>query len=205
MHTKDKTKSKSILFIFLFIMVGMIFFGTFFQTELKAFLNRPSLYPHALFAHIFAVTLFFANAVVGIIWELRSLASGRKEIIIHTYNTVAWLDARFSSPLIIISVTTGIILSLILGDIWKIGWLSLAFVLFLLSGLIWLVSDIPTQYKIKHLMKNIDPAAKGLPDVLLRLLRLRLWISLAGVVPLVVVFLLMVYKPEIELTKLWNR
>ena len=139
------------------------------------------------------------------LWELKSLASGRKEIIFHTYNTVTWLDARFSSPLIIVSVTTGIILSLILGDIWKIGWLFLAFLLFLFSGLVWIISDIPTQYKVKKLTSEVDPAAEVIPEELMRLLKMRLWISLTGVIPLIIVFILMVYKPEITPIPMWFR
>lgn len=193
-----KMKSKTILFVFLAIMSGMIVVGIIFYTEIKAFLYRPALYPHLLFIHILSVTLFFANAVVGVLWELRSLVSGRKEIIMHTYKTVAWLDARFSSPLIIISVTTGIFLSLMIGDIWEIGWLFLAFLLFLLSGLTWVISDIPTQYKIKKLIKQVEPTAQVFPDELTRLLKLRLLISLAGVIPLIIVFILMVYKPDID-------
>lgn len=194
-------KSKTILFIFLFIMAAMLVSGIIFYGELKELVSRSSLYPHALFVHILAVTLFFAHAVVGILWELRSLNSGRKDVILHTYDTVAWLDARFSSPLIIVSVTTGIILTLILGDIWKIGWLFLAFLLFLFSGLVWVISDIPTQYRIREHIANVDPNAQTLPDELMRLLKIRLRISLIGVVPLIAVFILMVYKPEITLIK----
>jgi uncharacterized membrane protein len=199
MQKENKIKSKTVLFIFLIIMAVMITLGIVFSSELNDLLSKPSLYPHFLFAHILAVTLFFANAVIGILWESRSLVTGRKEIIMHTYNTVAWLDARFSSPLIILSVITGIMLTLMLGDIWQIGWLSLAFLLFLFSGLIWIISDIPTQYKIKKLIGNVDPDSQDLPEELMHLLKMRLWISLAGVSPLVVVFLLMVYKPEFVL------
>lgn len=196
-------KSKTILRIFLIIMAAMIILAIIFQDELKDLLIRSSLYRHLLFTHIFAVTLFFANAVIGILWELRSLITGRKDIIMHTYNTVAWLDARLSSPLIILSVITGIMLSLIIGDLWQIGWLSLAFLLFLFSGLVWVISDIPTQYKIKSLIKSVDPDDQVLPEELMRLLKMRLWISLAGVAPLVVVFILMVYKPEIGPISTW--
>lgn len=196
-------KSKTILRIFLIFMAAMIILAIIFQDELRDLLIQSYLYRHLLFTHIFTVTLFFANAVVGMLWELRSLGSGRNEIILHTYNTVAWLDARFSSPLIIISVISGIMLSLIIGDIWQIGWLSLAFILFLFSGFIWVISDIPTQYKIKNLIKDVDPAAAVLPEDLMRLLRMRLWISLAGVAPLALVFLLMVYKPDIGPIATW--
>ena len=200
MKKTDKKGSKPILFIFLSIMVVMIIIGITFYSELKTLLSRSRLYPHALFVHIISVTIFFANAVVGMLWEHRSLSSGRTDVILHTYDTVAWLDARFSSPLIIIAVTSGVILTLILGDIWKIGWLLLAFILFILSGTIWIVSDIPTQYRVKKLMSNLAPSAEALPDELMRLLRLRLKISLAGVIPLVAVFFLMVYKPGFSFT-----
>ncbi len=39
----------------------------------------------------------------------------------------------------------------------------------------------------------------------MRLLKVRLWISMVGVLPLVVVFILMVYKPEITPVADWFR
>lgn len=190
-------KTKPIMLSFLALMAGMIAFAVFFKSQFIALLNQPALGGHALFVHIAAATLFFANAVVGMAWENRSLASGRKDVILHTYNTVAWLDARLSSPLIILSLVSGLMLAFIMGDLWQIGWLSLGFVLFMLSGLFWVVSDIPTQYKVKRLMAGLRPEDQALPDELLRLLKLRWWISLAGVAPLAIVFALMVYKPDI--------
>ena len=189
-------KSKLLLIGSLIVMGGMIAFAALFTEEFIALLDRPSLYEHARFVHRAAVTLFFANAVTGMIWEARSLASGRKDVILHTYATVAWLDARLSSPLIILSVIAGLMLGFMMGDLWRIGWLSAGFALFLLSGLLWVAGDIPTQYRVKRLMASLDPADQALPQELLRLLRLRWWISLSGVLPLAVSFALMVYKPD---------
>jgi len=198
-------KTKFILSVSLTIMTGLIAFALFFPEEFIAVLNRPALYSHALFIHITASSLFFANAVIGMLWEMRSLASGRKEVILHTYATVAWLDARFSSPLVVLSLVTGLSLSFMMGELWEIGWLSLGFVLFLLSGLIWVASDIPTQYRVKRLMDELKPADPSLPEELVRLLNLRWRIGLAGVAPLVVVFMLMVYKPDIPTLASWFR
>ena len=202
-------KTKYVLYVFLAIMAGLIAFAVFFKAEFIALLNRPALRGHALFVHIAAATLFFANAAVGMIWEKRSLASGSKEVVLHTYTTVAWIDARFSSPLIILSLVSGLMLAFMLGDLWAVGWLSTAFVLFMLSGLFWIVSDIPTQYKVKRLMASLkdSPEAddQALPGELVRLLRLRWWISLGGVVPLVAVFALMVYKPDLPAVGMWFR
>jgi uncharacterized membrane protein len=87
-------------------------------------------------------------------------------------------------------------LSFIMGDLWEIGWLSTGFVLFMLSGIFWIVGDIPTQYKVKRLTAGLDAGDQTLPEELIKLLKLRWWISLAGVAPLIVVFALMVYKPD---------
>jgi len=190
-------KTPYVLIGFLAIMAVMIASAIFFQAEFIALLNQPALHSHALFVHIAAATLFFANAVLGMLWEMRSLVSGRKDVILHTYTTVAWLDARLSSPLIILSVISGLMLAFMMGDLWTIGWLSAGFALFLLSGFLWVAGDIPTQYRVKRLMASLDPAEESLPEELTRLLTLRWWISLGGVAPLVVTFVLMVYKPEI--------
>jgi len=198
-------KTNHVLVGSLAIMAGMILLAIIFPVETRAFLDQPALYGHALFVHIVSATLFFANAVVGMLWELRSLRSGRKDIILHTYGTVSWLDARLSSPMIILSVVAGLMLTMVMGDMWRIGWLSLGFSLFLLSGLVWIVSDIPSQYKVKRLVAKLDPADETLPAELTRLLRMRWWISLAGVLPLVIVFALMVYKPELPPISQWFR
>ncbi len=190
-------KTSHILIGLLALMAGLIVFAIFFRAEFIALLSQPALYSHVLFIHIVAATLFFANAVVGMLWERRSLVSGRKDVILHTYATVSWIDARLSSPLIVLSVISGLSLGFMRGDLWQIGWLSVGFVLFLLSGIFWVVSDIPTQYRVKRLTAQLDPADQALPAELTRLLRLRWWISLAGVAPLAIVFALMVYKPDI--------
>ena len=190
-------KTKFFLIGFLAVVAGMIIFAIFFRAEFIALLNQPALYIHARFVHIVAVTLFFSNAVLGMLWEKRSLASGSAEVILHTYRTVAWVDALVSSPLVILSVVSGLALGFMMGDLWQIGWLSAGFVLFLLSGAFYVLSDIPTQYRVKKLMATLDSSAKELPVELVRLLRLRWWISLGGVLPLVFVFVLMVYQPDI--------
>lgn len=190
-------KTKHVLYLFLGLMAALVVVAALNKNAFMAALNRPELYGHARFAHIAAATLFFANAAVGMLWERRALASGRKTAILHTYETVAWLDARLSSPLIVLSLVAGLMMAAAAGDIWEIGWLSWAFALFIFSGAFWVLSDIPTQYKVKRLMAALDPADPALPDELVCLLKLRWRISLAGVAPLVVVFALMVYKPAL--------
>jgi len=190
-------KTKIPLYIGLGIMGILIALGIIIPDTLTNFFKKPALYPHALFFHILAVSLFFAHAVFGILWELKSLASKNTTIILHTYRTVTWLDALISSPLIFVTVLTGIMLTANIGKIWQIGWLSYAFIIYVFSGVTWIVLDIPTQYKIKNLMKEVKPDSSDLPDDLQTLLAKRLKISLLGTIPLLIVFILMIYKPEL--------
>ncbi len=190
-------KTKRVLIVFMILMAGLVLTAALFPAEFTTLLKQPALFNHALFIHALAACLFFGNALVGILWEARGIATRKKDIFFHTFSTVSWLDARFSAPLIIITVVSGLMLAVILGDLWQIGWLSLGFLLFLFSGLVWVLSDIPLQYKIKALVAQIPPDDEALPQKLEGLLRLRLWVSLAGVIPLAIVFALMVYRPDI--------
>ena len=92
-----------------------------------------------------------------------------------------------------------------LGELMQIGWLSVSFVLFLLSGLVWALTDIPTQYKVKRLIAGIQPEDQTLPAELVRIMKLRWWVGIAGVLPLAVAFALMVYKPDLIPVADWFR
>lgn len=198
-------KTKIVLHISFGLMGIMIVMGILFPDILREWMLKASIYHHVLFIHIVTTTMFFAYAVVGMLWEYRSLLARNNAIVLHTYNTVTWLDAHLSPLLIIFGVLSGIMLSFHFGNIWETGWFSLSFVLFLFSGVVWVISDIPSQYKIKEEMAKLDPHAAELPPELYRLLKRRVWISLAGVVPLFIVFALMVYKPSLPPLFHWLR
>lgn len=200
---KKTPAAKIILFFFLAVMAGMIAFAIVAKEAFMALMSQPALIQHARFFHIAAVTLFFSNAVIGMFWERRSLVSGSKEIILHTYNTVMLLDSALSSPLIVLSLLGGLSLSFQLGDLFRIGWLSVSFLLFILSGVVWVVSDIPTQYKMKRLLASIDETDQSLPPELIRVMNLRWWIGILGTLPLAAAFVLMVYKPDILAVAEW--
>ncbi len=196
-------KTKHILYFNISIMALLIVSALLFPAGFKAMLEKPDFYLHAKFIHILAVTLFFGNTVIGTIWEVRSLVSGRPEIIRYTFKTVAWLDAVFTAPLIIVSVVSGIMLGTILGGVWSMGWLSISFLLFLLSGLVWIVADIPSQYRMNRLFEALQPGCESLPPELKRLLWRRMGINFMGSAPLLIIFFLMVHKPEMPLVVSW--
>ncbi len=190
-------KTKPLLISQLGLMAGLIVAALVWPQAFLTFIKRPELFIHAKFLHVLTVTLFFANAVIGTIWETRSLMTNSPEIIRHTYKTVIWLDAVFTAPLILVAVLTGIMLGTIMGGVWSMKWLALAFSLFLFSGALWVALDIPTQYKTKRLFELVPADAKALPAELTKLLWIRLGINLFTILPLLVIFYLMVHKPEL--------
>ena len=202
---KKNSIAKIILMILLAAMGAMIVAAMFYKEALVSFVQLPMIQKHARMIHIAAATIFFANALVGMIWERRSLASGDKQIILFTYNTVTLLDALLSSPLIILTLIGGLSLSFRLGELMQIGWLSVSFLLFLLSGIVWVITDIPTQYKVKRLLAGIQQEDSALPAELVRIMKLRWWIGIAGVLPLVAAFVLMVYQPDMLAVADWFR
>lgn len=183
---------------YLFLMGALIVVGLLFPVAFLHFFTQPEFYLHAKFIHIVSVTLVFSNAVIGTLWETRSLYLGDVKIIRYTYSTVVWLDALLTAPMILLSVLTGILMGTTLGGVWTIGWLSIAFALFLFSGVVWLLFDIPSQYKIKRLFLTLPKEAESLPPELLTLLKFRLKLNLFTLVPFLFIFYLMVLKPELR-------
>lgn len=196
-------KTKHLLGFYLTVMAVLLVWGLCFPQTFLALMEQPDFYLHAKFFHILSVTLFFANVVIGTVWETRSLLSKKTEIIRYTYKTVTWLDAVFTAPLILVSVLSGIMLGTILGGVWNIGWLSVAFSLFLFSGAVWLVADIPTQYQVNKLFASVAPGEQTLPPRLMKLLWFRLGINCFSVIPLLIIFVLMIHKPEVPKVASW--
>jgi uncharacterized membrane protein len=184
-------------------MALLVALAVAFPHGFEAFLRRPELYLHAKLAHVLAATLFFGNVVIGTIWETRSLVSKRAEIIRYTYATVAWLDAVFTAPLILVALVSGLMLGTLAGGVFSIGWLVVAFAIFALSGLVWLALDIPTQYRVKRLMDDVPLDAKELPEAVLRLLRFRVVLNVGAIALLLVVLTLMVHKPDLPSVQRW--
>lgn len=196
-------KTKILLGISLGIMAAIIIYGAIYPESLERMLKQPEFYSHARFIHIIASALFFSTAVLGMLWEARSLVSGDPDIIRHTYDTVTWLDARFSTPMIVLTLISGLMLSEIMGGLLSAGWLTFSFGLFILSGIVWVVTDIPTQYKVKRLFNDVKPGDKEMPDELMKLLWRRMKIGIAGTLPLLIVYIIMVYKQDIPNVADW--
>lgn len=191
--------AKRALLAQLAIMSALVAFAVVAPHRFEALLmNRPSMYLHAKLVHILAATLFFGNVVIGTLWETRALVTRNTVLIRHTYATVAWLDAFFTAPLVLTAVLSGLMLGTMLGGVFSMGWLLLAFGLFALSGLVWVALDIPSQRRAKTLLAALPLATEAVPAELLRLLRFRLGLNVFAILVLLAVLVLMVHKPALS-------
>lgn len=187
----------------LIVMGGLIGFGLLFPDSFKRLFSQPQFHLYAKFFHVLSVTTVFANAVIGTLWETRGLLSKRAEVIRYTYQTVTWMDSVLTAPLILIAVSSGILMATNLGGVWTIGWLSIAFVTFLFSGLIWVALDIPTQYRVNKLFSRLEATGDLLPTQITNLLWFRLGVNLFSLLPLIMIFFLMIFKPELKPVAEW--
>jgi uncharacterized membrane protein len=109
----------------------------------------------------------------------------------------------FTAPLILVALVSGLMLGTLAGGVFSIGWLVVAFAIFALSGVVWLALDVPTQYRMKRLMSDVPRDADELPEAVLRLLRFRLALNMGAIALLLVVFTLMVHKPDLPSVQRW--
>ena len=195
--------TRLLLRIELALIAAIVAFAVIAPHRFVTLLAHPQLYMHAKLAHILAATMFFANVVIGTLWESRSLRSGKSEIIRHTYETVRWLDAVFTAPLIIVAVLSGLMLATLMGGVFSMGWLVVALALFVSSGIVWLALDIPSQYRVSALFAKLPADAEAAGPELLRVLRFRRALNIFAVLPLLVVFGLMVHKPDVAFVMRW--
>lgn len=184
--------------ICLMLMAGLIVFGLIFPVAFKNLFSHPEAHLYAKFFHVLSVTTVFANALIGTLWETRGLLSRNGSVIRYTYQTVTWMDSVLTAPLILIAVISGVLMATNLGGVWTIGWLSIAFVTFLFSGVVWVMLDIPTQYRVNQLFKHIGENTEILPQQLMGLLWFRLGVNLFSLFPLIAIFILMIFKPELK-------
>jgi len=58
---------------------------------------------------------------------------------------------------------------------------------------------------MERLISSVQPEEQTLPTELIRTMRMRWWIGIAGVLPLAVAFVLMIYKPDMIAVADWFR
>ena len=141
--------------------------------------------------HVLGAVLFVGNIITAAFWKLLAEREGNPQVIASAAKRVMTADYFFTIPGIVLLLSTGHILMAQAGySLLSFSWISLAYGVFILSGLLWMVVLLPAQRAmIRHsqngqLGKEYSTASNTW----------NLWGTVATVLPLVTLYL-MVVKP----------
>lgn len=102
--------------------------------------------------HIAAVIIFLGNITTGLFWHAHAARTRDPKLLAHTLDGIIRSDRLFTVPAVIIVVVTGIAAA-IFGNfpILRTGWILWALILFVVSGLIFMIRVAPIQRQLRTL------------------------------------------------------
>ena len=148
--------------------------------------------------HIVAVIAFVGNITTGIFWHTHAARTRDPKLIAYTMGGIIRSDRLFTIPGVIGIIATGIAAA-IYGNIpiLRTGWILWTLILFIVSGLIFMIRVAPLQRQLRALAE--EAAQSGTFDYArYRALAVRweVWGSAALLTPLAGL-VLMVLKPSL--------
>lgn len=151
------------------------------------------IYDIAKFLHVTGVVMLMGNITVTAIWKFFADRDGRPEILSYAQKLVTYTDWSMTVWGVVLIMGGGYFMAVSAGFPLGQGWLLWSQVLFVLSGLIWLLVIVPIQVKQARLAKAFAPGDAGQAYRSLS----RRWLAwgLVSTVPLVAATWLMVVKP----------
>jgi uncharacterized membrane protein len=105
--------------------------------------------------HIAAVIIFLGNITTGLFWHAHAARTRDPRLLAHTLDGIIRSDRLFTVPGVIIIIVTGIAAA-ISGNfpILRTGWILWALVLFVVSGLIFMIRVAPIQRQLRTLAEE---------------------------------------------------
>ena len=148
--------------------------------------------------HIVAVIAFVGNITTGIFWHTHAARTRDPKFLAYTMGGIIRSDRLFTIPGVIVIIVTGIAAA-IYGNfpILRTGWILWTLILFIVSGLIFMIRVAPLQRQLRALAEAA--AQSGTFDYArYRALAVRweVWGSAALLTPLAGL-VLMVLKPSL--------
>lgn len=145
--------------------------------------------------HILSATVLVGVGFGTAFYKWMSDRSGDIHTIAHVAHFVVVADWVFTTPAIVLQLTTGLWLATLAGFPLTTGWILWALALYALAGICW-IPVLVLQYRMRKLAREALAKNEGLPSEYA--LYARIWVGL-GIIAfsaMVVVYWLMVMKPQ---------
>ncbi len=151
--------------------------------------------------HILGAVVFLGNIVVTAMWMALARSSGNVPVIAFAARTVARTDWLFTAPGVVLVLGNGLALAADRYGGWsnvdETAWISLALLLFVASGVVWVGFLLRYQAAMVRLSHVAATGGSALPqDFFAAYNRWAAWGILATVLPLVSLYL-MVARPTL--------
>lgn len=147
--------------------------------------------------HILSAVVFVGNIITAAYWKVRADRSGNLEAIALTAQGLQRADYIFTLPGMIGLLATGIAMVGITD--WarfQEPWLSLSFILLIVTGIIWAAILLPLQLRMLRLAQQGAATGTADPNYRQASKRWAMFVGIATLLP-VVILLLMVVRPAI--------
>lgn len=144
--------------------------------------------------HLLGVTLFLGNIIVTALWKAAADHSRNSTVISFAQRLVTITDIAFTAIGAGLIITTGLWMAGSHAEIFQSTWLRWGFILFLVSGVVWVTVLIPIQIRQARLVRGFGRDSE-IPQAYWRLAkRWAVFGTIATLLPLVNLYL-MVFKP----------
>lgn len=151
------------------------------------------IYEVAKFLHVTGVVMLMGNITVTAIWKFFADRDGRPQVLSYAQKMVTYTDWSMTVWGVALIIGGGYVMAISAGFPLGQGWLLWSQILFVVSGLIWLLVLVPIQVKQARLAKSF--AAGDVGEAYRSLSRRWLAWGIVSTGPLVVATWLMIAKP----------
>ena len=145
--------------------------------------------------HILSATILFGTGIGSAYYMLRAYLNGNTHNIALTSKHVVEADWLFTTTSGIIQPVTGVWIALLVGWSLTDKWIFISLVLYFFAGACWL-PVVWLQYRMRDMAQIAQANETPLSPLYYRYMRIWFWLGWPAFISLVVVFFLMVFKPN---------
>ena len=140
--------------------------------------------------HLLGAFIFLGNIIVSALWKVMADRTKNTSVIQYACRLVNITDIIFTGLGATLLLVSGHVLAVPFGGISAQQWILQSYILFVISGIIWIATLVPIQIKQTKLTKNLNET-EAIPEQYYKLARL--WSvlgTIATIVPIPAIFIM---------------